>query len=218
MSGGGRLMCPRNCHDASIDFVLRPGCRARKRNSAGGHTWLFPDGVGSNLPFLELGDYAQHPTGENWEKDVKVTLLHYHEHVSEVRARLKAMHAAGQSKIGLMLWYVEDGDTCTYRAHYICPKSGAIPDQVEINIRNLLADVAAAGFDTVIMRMAAQGQADPLGEGYDPARAGDSWNLFEHLHAICASRSRVRSCGFSTISGSRRWAIHIPSGRGHRRF
>ncbi len=148
---------------------------------------LFPEGGGSNLVFQELGAYAQHPTGENWEKDVKVTLLHYHEHVDAVRQRLKAMRDRGQTKIGLMLWYVQDGDICTSHAHVICPKDGQIPAQVEDNIRNILKDIAAAGFDTVVMRMAPQGAADPLAENYQPARAADSWKLFEHLHAICAA-------------------------------
>jgi hypothetical protein len=157
---------------------------------------LFPEGVGSNLVFHELGDYAKHPTAENWAKDVKVTLLHYHEHADEVRARLKAMRAAGQTKIALMLWYVEENPECTWRQHYICPKDGKIPEQIERNITGIIKDIAAGDFDTVIIRMAAQGQADPLGEKYDPARAADSWKLFESLHttvstAIAGTKLRV---------------------------
>jgi hypothetical protein len=146
---------------------------------------LFPDGVGSNLVFHELGDYAKNPTGENWEKEVKVTLVHYHEHPDEVRARLKEMRAHGQTKIALMLWYVQEGETRDSFAHVICPHGGKIPTQVESNLRHILSDIAATGFDTVIVRLAAQGLADPLGENYDPARAVDSWKLFENLYAVC---------------------------------
>lgn len=146
---------------------------------------LFPDGVGSNLVFLDLGKYAADPTGENWASDVKVVLLHYHEHPDVIRARLKAMREHGQTKIALVLWYVEEGNPRDSFAHVICPKNGKIPAQVDQNIRDILKDIATAGFDTVIMRLAAQGQADPLDEHYDPKRAEDSWKLFENVYATC---------------------------------
>ncbi|MEO6435806.1 MAG: hypothetical protein ABIP55_08595 [Tepidisphaeraceae bacterium] len=148
---------------------------------------LFPEGVGSNLVFHELGAYASNASIENWEKDVKVTLLHYHEKQDEVRARLKAMRAGGQSKISLVLWYIQEGGKGAYFSHVICPQNGKIPDQIESNIRNVLKDISTAGYDTVVMRMAAQGLADPLSETYQPARALDSWKLFESLHAACES-------------------------------
>jgi hypothetical protein len=148
---------------------------------------LFPEGVGSNLPFLSLGSYATSPTGENWSKDVKTTLLHYHENPAEIRSRLADMHAHGQSKISLLLWYVQEGDPRTSFAHVICPHHGQLPPQVQSNLTNIIHDIASAGFDTVILRLAAQGAADPLGEHYDPARANDSWSLFEHLHTLTDS-------------------------------
>jgi hypothetical protein len=176
---------------------------------------IFPEGVGSNMVFQELGEYAARPTGENWERDVKVTLLHYHEKPDEVRARLKAMRASGQTKIGLMLWYIQEGDKRDSFSHVICPHDGRLPAQIESNIRNILKDISAAGFDTVVMRLAAQGQADPMDAAYQPARAADSWKLFENLFA---ARRRERSSRFFTTWARRRWGIRTPSDPAHRRF
>jgi hypothetical protein len=122
---------------------------------ASGEKLLFPDGVGSNLVFLDLGHYATQPTAENWATDVQVVLLHYHEHPEEIRSRLKSMREHGQTKIALVLWYVEEGHVRDSFAHVICPHNGKLPPQVERNIRDVLHDIASARYGTVIMRLAA---------------------------------------------------------------
>lgn len=150
---------------------------------------LFPDGVGSNFVFLDLGRYATQPTAENWDS-VKTVLVHYHEHPDQIRSLLKTMRGHGQTKIALMLWYIEEGDSHDSFAHVICPHRGKLPVQVERNIHDVLRDIADSGFDTVIMRLAAQGAADPLGEKYDPVRADDSWKLFENVYVTCEKATK----------------------------
>lgn len=144
---------------------------------------VFPEGAGSNMVFHTLGKYAQDPSPANWP-EVKVTLIHYHTYQNEIRTRLKEMRANGQNKIALVLWYIEDGVKCQTMNHVICPQNGKIPVQVERNIHDILQDIAATGFDTAVLRLAAQGGADPLSETYNSTRAQDSWKLFENLYDL----------------------------------
>ncbi len=163
--------------------------------SFGQNSVTFPEGAGSNFVFYDLGKYANDPTPANWP-EVKVVLLHYHKYQRQIRERLKAMKANGQTKISLFLWYVEDGAKCVSFNHVICPQNGVIPPQIQWNISNILRDIVATGFDTVVLRLGAQGLADPFSETYVHARANDSWKLFENFYAIserALAGSKVKS-------------------------
>lgn len=163
--------------------------------SFGNNSVTFPEGAGSNFVFYDLGKYAKDPTPENWP-EVKVVLLHYHTYQNQIRSRLKTMRANGQTKISLFLWYVEDGAKCVSFNHVICPQNGMIPQQVQKNISNILKDIVATGFDTVVLRMGAQSVADPMSDNYVHSRANDSWKLFENFYAIsekALAGSKVKS-------------------------
>lgn len=171
-------------------LLLSLSCLTFGQNSV-----TFPEGAGSNFVFYDLGKYAANPVPENWP-EVKVVLLHYHTYQKQIRERLKIMKANGQTKISLFLWYVEDGAKCVSFNHVICPQEGVIPKQVEWNISNLLDDIVATGFDTVVLRLGAQGLADPMSETYVHSRANDSWKLFENFYAIserALAGSKVKS-------------------------
>lgn len=153
----------------------------------GSSSETFPLGGGSNMVFLDLGIYQHDKTRFD---DVKVTLLHYEKYRDLAKQRLKEMRSNGQTKISVVLWYVEDGANCTINAHVVCPQNGQVPDQVKENIKNFITDVNAAQFDTFVLRFATQGAADPLGDNYQIHRIEDSWKLYDNVITLAESAAK----------------------------
>jgi hypothetical protein len=161
------------------------------RNHHGGNydsVVAFPDGGGSNMVFVDIGNYASDNT--KWATDVKATLLHYQEYRAQAKARLATMNKQGQTKLSVMLWYVEDGLKCSYYSHVVCPQKGKIAEQVQTNIKNLIQDMNAAKFDTLIFRFGAQSIADPLSENYQIHRIDDSWNLIQETYKVVEAAAK----------------------------
>lgn len=160
----------------------------KNKKDAPSDTVAFPHGAGSNFVFLDLGDYLN--DNSKWNTDVKVTLLHYNTYRTIAKKRLGEMYKNGQSKLAVMLWYIEDGAKCTYYSHVVCPQKGKIHKDIEENIKKLIEDADSENFDTLIFRFAAQHKADPLSEDYQIHRVEDTWNLIDKTIPIVEAAAK----------------------------
>src|SRR5262245_51094934 len=106
-------------------LLLAAGCTAPAEKSAAVSSGAFSSTGGSALAFFSLGNYPNDPRPEVWESDVKGMIAWYHLDPARVRARLAAMRAAGQRRVGVVLWFVEpeSGGTDIARAHYVIPQA-----------------------------------------------------------------------------------------------
>jgi hypothetical protein len=109
---------------------------------------------GSVLTFFSVGP--------DWDNDVKGMIAFYHLDPAGVRARLAAMRANGQRRVGFVLWYVAPGDFSDIsHAHVVVPRAdNSLAPQHQQNLINFLKDIDAAGFEEVQIRFGAQGGAE----------------------------------------------------------
>lgn len=172
----------------SLFSVTSYSMSGKNKKDAPTSTVAFPEGAGSNFVFLDLGDYPKDRT--KWTTDVKATLIHYNSYRNVAKSRLKEMRDRGQTKLSSMLWYIEDGANCAYYSHVVCPQRGKIHKNIQSNIKNLIADANAAGFDTFIFRFGQQSVADPLSENYQIHRIDDTWNLIEETYKVVEAAAK----------------------------
>lgn len=89
------------------------------------------------------------------------------------RQQLFAMHAAGLSRLSLGIHFIHGSASGTL----VDSSNAASVAQAVANIRNLLADVKAAGFDEVLFRFFPTGTINPSQPNFDKSLVDEYWNL-----------------------------------------
>jgi hypothetical protein len=143
---------------------------------------------GSNYSFYSVGTYFDFPTDSVWyiPYNMRPVIGTYHLAPDTVRKELSIMYANGQRKIALNLWYSDlsaDGnlaDSAVY-GHLVNSKLGRLLPQHESNLKSLLNDIVAQGFNEIVFRFATQGDSDPRGWGaWDESKYLNNWSFIEN--------------------------------------
>ncbi|MDP3499137.1 MAG: hypothetical protein Q8S33_02340 [Myxococcales bacterium] len=134
---------------------------ASPETSERGLATAFSQTGGSVLAFLRVGAYATAPTNENWERDVRSAVTSYHLDPERIRQHLRDLKAAGQRRVGVILWFVEPLPDRESYLHAVVPRpDGTLPPQARANLLAFLHNIDAVGFDEVQIRFGPQGGAE----------------------------------------------------------
>lgn len=142
---------------------------------------------GTNYVTYDFGDYIQ--DNSLWGdpvRGVKMVLARYHENPRLVKQQIKEIKMRGQQKISLVLWWVEQPNAANgVFMHTVDISQGRLRPQHEQNMRSVLAEIRAAGFNTVTLRYGPQGGMEPAGwTSWDERRYQLAWGTVQQTHQI----------------------------------
>ena len=145
---------------------------------------------GSNYVMISIGNYKN--TCQGWyEGELKPTIGFYHEEQQKVREQLKTMYDGGQRRIVLFLWYMHFDEGIADRSvwgHVLKSNGGNLVPQHQENLKNLIGDIKATGYEEVIFRFGTQGPSDPLGwSAWNENLYQENWNLILNTRKIVNS-------------------------------
>jgi hypothetical protein len=114
-----------------------------------------------------------------------LTTYGHHGVRKRVRLQLGAMHAAGLDSLRLLIWNSAQGDD---QAGVVSSATGRLEEPYRTNLIEFLADVRAAGFDSLTVDFSPQGPNDPIGnpqdDVYDPSLFGQNWSLIKDVRPL----------------------------------
>ena len=174
-------------------FVVLSSCKKETHSSVTIPTDTIPtitydtnfETGGSNYPMYSVGTYLDYPTDSDWSAplNLRPVIGTYHLAPDTVKKQLAEMYANGQRKIAIDLWYLDfslygnpsDGPL---NGHIVNSKLGKLMPQHESNLKSLLQDIEAAGFDFVMFRFFTQGESAPIEwTTWDQSRYNNNWSF-----------------------------------------
>ncbi|MGK9230397.1 hypothetical protein KXS07_01785 [Inquilinus limosus] len=160
---------------------------------------------GSNFSFLPIS-VTHDPPGGPWEddpsgvpckffqtNDLRSIVADHHLGRAYAQDVLRRMYANGQRRISVVLWH-GDGTTITNKPdHQICTivltDGPRLFPQHEQNLRNLVADIAAAGFEQITIRFAPSSVSTPTTwSQLDSAKLAYAKGFIAYVRALAYSQ------------------------------
>lgn len=136
-------------------------------------------------PLRGGSNYLWYTLGAGCEREPYGVVPNYDR--AEVRAlaqaQLAAMFAAGQARLSVGVYFAHGVPTGTA----IDSNDPADVALAVRNVANLLADVKAAGFRSVLFRFFPVGVIYPPNSNFDPALVGEYWNFVQAIRPAVAS-------------------------------
>lgn len=143
---------------------------------------------GSNFVFLRQSDYSNAAMTTGCDVDgVRSVFSVHHQARGLVSQKLQEMRNAGQKKIAFVIWHFDDGNKHPddMSCFQVKTSEGRLSPQHATNLKNLLLEVSALGFDEVQLRLAPYKNSAPeWWTSYNESQAQSNWRVIQHVHQI----------------------------------
>ncbi len=130
-----------------------------------------------------------------WDPDFYSIARGYHLYKNQVDSTMKSIKDGGQSKIGMLLWFIGNHPENGSLGHVIATSNGKLYQQHRKNLQDFVKKADELGFNEVQVRFASQGDADVFGTKPENmvAQIEQHWTLIKDTHeAIAEMKLKVK--------------------------
>lgn len=134
---------------------------------------------GSNYPVFDVQNYLN---GGAWDaQNIKLSVGDYHLNPTTIKNQLQKMYNKGQRKIALPIWFsvYSNNITGTRTKHLVKINGGNMSAQHQQNLRDLINDIKAQGYNEVSVRFMHQWLSSPKSwiNGWEETTYQQNWNF-----------------------------------------